>query len=541
MGGQRSFNLAVVGSGKEKGKEELKVLGQARKKMKALSGRKRSADAAVDNLFKKRRQSIACEEVEQDNVSLELSKNGKYPQSVIKAEDWSVATRELRPRKHQLPFAENIIKKNDEGTIIGTRVKVFWPLDDDWYAGTVESFDRNLKRHHIVYDDGDEEWLELARERFKIQLFPDDRFRKASSLVWSDKLGVRRPDRINQSRRKVKNGKRKSGRRIGKLCSTEKEKVILAKAMDCEEVAKMLILKKTAPRSKRARIAKQFNQKHSGQNLTKDVNCEIVSANDGELLHVRHQDAQDVERKIGLDANLGKIDGADGSRQGERQSFDQVDNLLGKEINIQEEISYTLQAGKQVQHSDDKESVISTEVNEMKSEKQIKKFDKNEQTEIHVNQLDTNLTPEREFSNQGCQFAEDKTTVESRPNLTHYPEEMQPNVEGIYQNVCGKQAFARISNESVNEKLESSDMVNIHGKSQGIVDNLAEKHPYGISNDEKEAENQVSWDLDSVLGNKHGIRRQRSVMKIRLRDSISATDSLKISNGSHRTLNWEYV
>lgn len=333
-----------MGSVKEKGKKEFKDLGQARKKMKAMCGRKRSADAAVGSIFKKR-QSLACEELEKDKVSLELSKNDKYPQSVIKAEDWSVATRELRPRKHEVPFAENIIKRNDAGIIIGSRVKVFWPLDDDWYAGTVESFDRNRKRHRIVYDDGDEEWLELGRERFKIQIFPDDSFRKASSLVWSDKLGVRHPDRINKSRRKVKNGKRRSGRRIGKLCSTGKEKVILAKAMDCEEMAKMLILRKTAPRSKRARIAKQYNQKDFGKNLTKDVKFEIVSANDVGLLHVRNQDVEDVGGKIELDASFRNIDGADGCRQGERQSFDPVDNSLGMEIDMEEEIPIHLKQG----------------------------------------------------------------------------------------------------------------------------------------------------------------------------------------------------
>ena len=46
---------------------------------------------------------------------------------------------------------------------VGWRVCVWWPDDAAWYAGSVVSYDG--ARHAIKYDDGDEEALDLSREK----------------------------------------------------------------------------------------------------------------------------------------------------------------------------------------------------------------------------------------------------------------------------------------------------------------------------------------------------------------------------------------
>jgi hypothetical protein len=54
------------------------------------------------------------------------------------------------------------------------RIKVFWPLDNKWYYGSVKSYDPTNKLHYVRYDDRDEEWLSLQNEKFKLQLLPGE-------------------------------------------------------------------------------------------------------------------------------------------------------------------------------------------------------------------------------------------------------------------------------------------------------------------------------------------------------------------------------
>ena len=47
------------------------------------------------------------------------------------------------------------------------RIKVYWPEEKEWYTGTVTSMD-TTGRCHVEYDDGDEEWLELANHKWEL-------------------------------------------------------------------------------------------------------------------------------------------------------------------------------------------------------------------------------------------------------------------------------------------------------------------------------------------------------------------------------------
>lgn len=49
--------------------------------------------------------------------------------------------------------------------VVGKRIKVFWPLDKVWYEGCVKSFDEKSKKHLILYDDAEEELLDLGNEK----------------------------------------------------------------------------------------------------------------------------------------------------------------------------------------------------------------------------------------------------------------------------------------------------------------------------------------------------------------------------------------
>lgn len=45
------------------------------------------------------------------------------------------------------------------------RIEVHWPLGDRFYAGVVKDVQSNM--HHITYDDGDSEQLDLASEAWR--------------------------------------------------------------------------------------------------------------------------------------------------------------------------------------------------------------------------------------------------------------------------------------------------------------------------------------------------------------------------------------
>ncbi|KAK7396957.1 hypothetical protein VNO78_18120 [Psophocarpus tetragonolobus] len=51
--------------------------------------------------------------------------------------------------------------------VVGRRIKVYWPLDDAWYEGSVKSFDSLSSKHVICYDDGEEESLDLSKENIQ--------------------------------------------------------------------------------------------------------------------------------------------------------------------------------------------------------------------------------------------------------------------------------------------------------------------------------------------------------------------------------------
>ncbi|KAK4765995.1 hypothetical protein SAY87_007637 [Trapa incisa] len=50
---------------------------------------------------------------------------------------------------------------------VGKKIKVYWPLDKSWYEGCIMSFDEESKKHHIQYDDGEEEQLDLVNEKIE--------------------------------------------------------------------------------------------------------------------------------------------------------------------------------------------------------------------------------------------------------------------------------------------------------------------------------------------------------------------------------------
>ncbi|KAL9238546.1 hypothetical protein vseg_012950 [Gypsophila vaccaria] len=58
-------------------------------------------------------------------------------------------------------------RKNYKDDLVGSKIKVWWPLDRRYYEGTITSYDASIRKHRVDYDDGDEEILNLRKEQWE--------------------------------------------------------------------------------------------------------------------------------------------------------------------------------------------------------------------------------------------------------------------------------------------------------------------------------------------------------------------------------------
>ncbi|KAL6556593.1 hypothetical protein OROGR_005881 [Orobanche gracilis] len=87
-------------------------------------------------------------------------------------------SRELRPRgdkvrilsRKRRHFYDIPTRDLDPSWVLNRRIKIFWPLDESWYFGYVTGYHSEAKLHHLKYDDGEEEWVNLEEENFRLLL-----------------------------------------------------------------------------------------------------------------------------------------------------------------------------------------------------------------------------------------------------------------------------------------------------------------------------------------------------------------------------------
>ncbi|KAJ7559003.1 hypothetical protein O6H91_04G065300 [Diphasiastrum complanatum] len=75
------------------------------------------------------------------------------------------------PRKPlQVKWREVYIGLMDPTILVSIRCKVYWPKDDEWYTGFISEYNQHTKKHRIIYDDEEEEWLLLLKERLALHI-----------------------------------------------------------------------------------------------------------------------------------------------------------------------------------------------------------------------------------------------------------------------------------------------------------------------------------------------------------------------------------
>ena len=59
-------------------------------------------------------------------------------------------------------------------SLMNARVKILWIAQGEWFEGTPTRYHTRKKKYRVEYDDGDHEWINLERERDRVQVQNDD-------------------------------------------------------------------------------------------------------------------------------------------------------------------------------------------------------------------------------------------------------------------------------------------------------------------------------------------------------------------------------
>ncbi|XP_010437983.1 PREDICTED: transcriptional regulator ATRX [Camelina sativa] len=92
------------------------------------------------------------------NSALKSKKEAKQPV------EESPSTNTKRKRSLEKGKASDL--QNHDENLVGSRVKVWWPMDQAYYKGVVNSYDSAKKKHLVCYDDGDQEILNLKKQKW---------------------------------------------------------------------------------------------------------------------------------------------------------------------------------------------------------------------------------------------------------------------------------------------------------------------------------------------------------------------------------------
>lgn len=441
----------------------------------------------------------------------------------------SAGARQLRPRKQPAVFREVVKGEvNDDflASIIGKKIQVYWPLDKEWYSGKVRSFDARTNRHLVVYDDCQQERLDLKKERIKI---PDEAGNVSgetsevrAALPESDKdidtkeskeannknsvkskeegvivdggkkSGVKRKQgKKNDRKRKeeeeetagkekvemkveimstdVEDSKKKNEEEdeenVNKINLEKEDKVQEQVAEEVHNHKRPKKSKQTAPRSKRGGSGKQIAQEHVVEDRTEgaDGKHESKEQSHHTMQDIKPDDVKATDHKTLEDVSAAEVDSA-ANNEGEMQLKEKESGKFPKK-----------KADGSVPGSPDKLADSDDEVDAKrlskeagKQPKQIEKFDeKNANTVATEQHIDEQKPVERQNLEQ---VDEEELTIDSgdRPKITNQMEEKRIDARGGDGKLTEKKTETKdtdqVSKKHTNKKHHGRIKARDHGK-----------------------------------------------------------------------------
>lgn len=440
----------------------------------------------------------------------------------------SAGARQLRPRKQPAVFREvGKGEVNDDflASIIGKKIKVYWPLDKEWYSGKVRSFDARTNRHLVVYDDCQLERLDLKKERIKI---PDEAGNLSgessevrAALPESDKDIDTKESKEGSNKNSVKSKeegvivdggkksgvKRKQGKKNDRKRKEEEEETAGKKKVETEveimstdvddskkkneeeeenvnkinlekedkvqeQVAEEVHnhkrpkkSKQTAPRSKRGGSGKQIAQEHVVEDRTEgaDGKQESKEQSHHTMQDIKPDDVKATDHKTLEDVSAAEVDSA-ANNEGEMQ---QKEKESGKFPKKKADGSVPGSPDK-LADSDDEVDAKRLSKDAGKQPKQIEKFDeKNANTVATEQHIDEQKPVERQNLEQ---VDEEELTIDSgdRPKITNQVEEKRIDARGVDGKLTEKKTETKdtdqVSKKHTNKKHHGRMKARDHGK-----------------------------------------------------------------------------
>ncbi|KAM0917721.1 hypothetical protein ACQ4PT_009179 [Festuca glaucescens] len=105
----------------------------------------------------------------QTEVSSSSAKKSANKDSTMRTADLASLNGSFKRQKPRLVSGLAKCSTHDSSStdLVGQRIKVWWPLDKAYYEGVVKSYDSAKKMHTVLYDDGEIEQLNMAKEKWK--------------------------------------------------------------------------------------------------------------------------------------------------------------------------------------------------------------------------------------------------------------------------------------------------------------------------------------------------------------------------------------
>ncbi|KAM7255529.1 hypothetical protein ACFE04_008427 [Oxalis oulophora] len=77
-------------------------------------------------------------------------------------------TPKTNSKRKRSPVADKASINEYGDNLVGSKVKVWWPQDKAYYKGVIDSYDSVKQKHRVLYNDGDEEVLNLKRQKWEL-------------------------------------------------------------------------------------------------------------------------------------------------------------------------------------------------------------------------------------------------------------------------------------------------------------------------------------------------------------------------------------
>lgn len=204
--------------------------------------------------------------------------------------------------------------------LIGYRIKVWWPMDKQFYEGTIKSYDPIKKKHVILYDDEDVEVLRLDKERW--ELLDNGRKptkkSKTNSLKHASSIQVSsgKKNKLSGGSRQNKKSMKDKGKRTPKKSLKDRPKVASKSYFSEDEDSE-----KTDVSDPKPTTVSKVIETNSGDSQRKradmvDENLTDKGESDEELKLISvEKDVEDTEGNLNREEDSDEVDKMDSEEQ----------------------------------------------------------------------------------------------------------------------------------------------------------------------------------------------------------------------------------